>query len=362
VEDLAGDDGRRRSSSRDAFVTIAVCLLLWAFLFAPVLERNARTGPVGARRTVALAVLRPVTAVSNALGVSAVTDRALRALGDDPNAQPGGELDLPDFEVPPLPSLSPGPTGASGGSEPERGSGTRGDGGSSPQQTLPPVRRPTPQNKLRVAIVGDSLSQGLGPGVESWFNPNVARVLPLGRQSTGLAREDYFNWPRAMREIEQQFRPDLVFVMLGTNDNQAQISPDGDAIPVGSTAWVNGYRERVAAFVHEATSAGTRVVWVGVPVVRDHRRWDFYRRVDSIYEQVADADPLATFVDTWDAFEGRDGGYTAFLPNEHGVVQEMRASDGIHFTPTGYSYLARLAIRGADDAFRLPQNAVDFRL
>jgi hypothetical protein len=40
----------------------------------------------------------------------------------------------------------------------------------------------------------------------------------------------------------------------------------------------------------------------------------------------------------------------------------MRASDGIHFTPTGYSYLARLAIRGADDAFRLPQNAVDFRL
>jgi hypothetical protein len=96
--------------------------------------------------------------------------------------------------------------------------------------------------------------------------------------------------------------------------------------------------------------------------VRDHRRWDFYRRVNAIYEAAAEADPLATYVDTWDAFRARDGGYTAYLRNERGVVQEMRAPDGVHFTPTGYGYVARLAIRAAADAFGLSQRAVSFHL
>jgi hypothetical protein len=165
-----------------------------------------------------------------------------------------------------------------------------------------------------------------------------------------------------MREIEAEFRPDVVYVMLGTNDDQAQISRDGAPIDVGSTAWVDGYRARVAAFVHEATRAGTRVVWVGIPVVQEHRRWSFYRRVNSIYSQVAVGDPLATFVDTWARFEARDGGYTAFLRNERGVVQEMRAGDGVHFTPAGYDYLARIAVRATDEAFDLPQRAVSTRL
>jgi len=384
------DGGRRRASARDVFVAMVVCLLGWLVLFSPVLERNAETGPVGTRRTVALAVLRPVTAVSDSTGISAVSERALRALGDDPREQPGGELDLSDLDLPPLPSLATGGTGTTGGDvtgptggpnrgtegDPHGGDGEgRGDHGSPTERpdretgptgpTAPeigPIRTPSQNDKLRVAVVGDSLSQGLGPSVQGWFDEDVARVLALGRQSTGLARQDYFNWPRAMREIEDAFRPDVVFVMLGTNDNQAQISPDGDTIPVGSVEWVNAYRERVAAFVREATSAGTRVVWVGIPVVEERRRWDFYRRANAIYEEVASADPLATFVDTWDRFEAKDGGYTAFLRNERGVVQEMRAGDGVHFTPTGYDYLARISIRAADDAWGVPERAVTFRL
>jgi hypothetical protein len=194
------------------------------------------------------------------------------------------------------------------------------------------------------------------------MDTDVARVLSLGRQSTGLSRQDYFNWQAGMRQIVDEFRPDLVFVMLGSNDGQAQISRDGGAIPVGSVEWVEGYRERAADLLQEATRAGTRVVWVGIPVVRPHQRWDFYRRVNDIYRDTARADPFGTFVDTWSAFEARDGGYSAYVRNERGVLQEMRAPDGIHFTPTGYGYLGRLAIRAAADAFGLSQRAVTFRL
>jgi hypothetical protein len=369
-EQLAPTGERRRVTAREAFVTVLVCLGLWALLFAPVLERDAESGPIGTRRSVALAVLRPLTAASDVLGVDRATEPVLRALGRDPDAPPGGELELPDIDLPPLPPIDTsqdptpppppeeGPTPAGDPAGAPAG-GTRGTGKPTP---APGIRVPTPESKLRVAVIGDSLSQGLGPEIAAWFDPAVSRVLSLGRQSTGLARQDYFNWQLAMRKIEQEFRPDLIFVLLGSNDNQAQVTPDGTAVPVGSVAWVQSYRERAATLLAEATSNGTRVVWVGIPVVREHDRWAFYRRVNAIYREVASADPLATYVDSWDLFQSRDGDYAAYLRNERGILQEMRAPDGLHMTPTGYGYLARAAIRAADLAFSLSQRAVIFKL
>jgi len=358
-----------------AGVALGVCLLLWALLAAPLLERNAAAGPVGARRAAALTMLRPLVAMSERLGLVAATGSVERALGRDPDAQPGGELVLPDFELPPeafeptpvipAPSLGPSPDPEPSGN----GDGGRGNGGGGNQddegeEPEPPagLREPTRENKLRVAVIGDSLSQGLGPAVEEWMNPNVVRVLSLGRQSTGLSRQDYFNWQAGMRQIVEEFRPDLVFVMLGSNDAQAQISPDGTAIPVGSVRWVQGYREQAARLLSEATSAGTRVVWVGIPIVEQRNRWDFYRRVNEIYRDTAVSDPLGAYLDTWSIFRAKDGGYRAFVRNERGVLQEMRAPDGIHFTPNGYAYLGRMALRSAAGSFALSQRAVDFRL
>lgn len=356
------------TSAGHAAVVLVVCLGLWALLLAPTLERDAETAPIGLRRAVALAVLRPLSAVAEGLAVDRAAESVERALGRDPSEPPGGLLDLPPVELPPIePSPSASPSSPAGGS---RGNGRSEDPARpapSPSPTEPAVpdtsiRTPTPGDKLRVAIVGDSLAQGLGPAIVELFDPDVARALSLGRQSTGLARADYFNWTAAMRQLAVEFRPDLVFVLIGSNDNQAQIGPDGQGIAVGSTAWVEVYRARAARFLREATSTGTRVVWVGIPVVQDRQRWGFYRRVNAIYRDTAAADPLATYVDAWALLQPKEGGYAAFLRNERGVLQEMRAGDGIHFTPTGYGYLARVAIRAAADAFELPARAVTFRI
>src|SRR6185436_6783191 len=253
----------RRASAWDVLVTIVVCLCLWALLAAPLLERSAEAGPVGPRRSAALALLRPLVAISDELLLSRATGSVERALGRDPGAAPGGELILPAFELPPdeVGSRATHTAGTSGPATREAEAVARGVARGGPD-----LRVPTPSNKLRVAVIGDSLSQGLGPAIERWMNPSVVRVLSLGRQSTGLSREDYFNWQSGMRQIVEEFRPDLVFVMLGSNDAQAQISRDGSSIPVGSSAWVEGYRERAANLLREATRAGTHVVWVGIPI------------------------------------------------------------------------------------------------
>ena len=351
----------RRASAWDVLVTMVVCLCLWALLAAPLLERSAEAGPVGPRRAAALAVLRPLVAVSDGLLLSGATSSVERAFGRDPGGAPGGELILPAFELPPD-ELGSTATHAAGTSGPA----TRDAEAVAPEgepAAAPAVRVPTFSNRLRVAVIGDSLSQGLGPAIERWMNPSVVRVLSLGRQSTGLSREDYFNWEAGMRQIVEEFRPDLVFVLLGSNDAQAQISRDGTAIPVGSVRWLEGYRERAANLLGEATRAGTHVVWVGIPIVKERRHWDFYRRVNDIYRETASADPFGTYLDAWTPFEGRrDGGYTAFVRNDRGDLVEVRTSDGVHFTQTGYSLLARMAIRAADQAFGMPQKAVGFRV
>jgi lysophospholipase L1-like esterase len=349
----------RRASAWDVLVTIVVCLCLWALLAAPLLERSAEAGPVGPRRSAALALLRPLVAISDELLLSRATGSVERALGRDPGAAPGGELILPAFELPPE-EVGSGATHTAGTSGPAtREAEAVARGGARGGLDL---RVPTSSNKLRVAVIGDSLSQGLGAAIERWMNPSVVRVLSLGRQSTGLSREDYFNWEAGMRQIVEEFRPDLVFVLLGSNDAQAQISRDGTSIPVGSVRWLEGYGERAANLLGEATRAGTHVVWVGIPIVRERRHWDFYRRVNDIYRETASADPFGTYLDAWTPFEGRDGGYTAFVRNDRGDLVEVRASDGVHFTQTGYSVLARMAIGAADQAFGMPQKAVGFRV
>lgn len=357
----------RLASAGRVFVVMVVCLGLWGVLAAPALERNAAAGPIGARRAVALALLRPLGGISDALRLSRASEAVERALGRDPRGTPGGELVLPDLNLPPE-VVVPAPT------TPEPAPPITGNGQVPPPEPTPTqegepqppeltgIRSPTSSNRLRVAVIGDSLAQGLGPAIERAMDPEVVRVLSLGRISTGLSRQDYFNWQAGMRQIVEEFRPDLVFIMLGSNDGQDQIARDGSEIPVGSAEWIEGYEERAGALLREATEAGTHVVWVGIPIVEERQRWAFYRRVNGIYRDAARSDPMATYVDTWAAFEARAGGYAAYIRNERGLLQLMRAPDGIHFTPSGYWYLGRLAMRAATEAFGLPQEAVSFRI
>jgi hypothetical protein len=362
-------DRGRPVTPKQAGVTLAVCLALWAMAFAPTLERTAHTARPGARRDAALAILRPVAAISDVLAVGDAAEGAMRALGHDPNGQPGGELVIPELETPdvrvrPGPSnqaLAPTTTRLASPSTPPAEGGRRRPSPLADGAPPPDIRIPTERDRLRVVVVGDSLSQGLAPALAELFDPSSARVVPLGRISTGLARPDYFNWQVALRRIVDEVRPDVVFVLLGTNDDQPIVTSEG-TVDLGTTEWTSAYRERAGAFLREATSMGTRVVWVGIPVVAERERWDFYRRLNDVYADTAAADPLAAYVDSWRLLEARDGGYAAYLRNESGVLQEMRAGDGFHFTPNGYLYLGRAAIRAAVEAFGLAPASLEFRV
>jgi hypothetical protein len=315
-------------------VVILVTLLSWSLLFAPRLEEAALAHDVGARRSAALIVLRPLAAVSDAVGLSAATELVERAIGLDPDAAPG-EDDLP---VDPLPDVDASPP-------PPPDDPT--------VDTPAPIRTPTPSRKLRVAIVGDSLAAGLGYFAGRVFDPDLVRITRQGRISTGLARPDYFDWPSAMGEIVAGFDPDLVIVMIGENDGQHIRSASGriEAL-AATTAWPPAYERKVIELMSVAISGDARVVWVGLPVIRDRGKWSGIERRNAIYEEAAAAIGDVEFLDAWELFDAPDGGYTAYR-REEGNLREVRTPDGVHFTPIGYTILVREVARLATREFGL---------
>ena len=101
-----------------------------------------------------------------------------------------------------------------------------------------------------------------------------------------------------------------------------------------------------------ATEGGARVVWIGLPVVRESRRWVFIQRQNRLFEEASEQVGDVAFLDSWELFDAPDGGYTAFY-REGNRVEEVREGDGLHFTATGYELLVREAGELATDEFGL---------
>jgi len=323
---------RRPMPAGRAFVVIVVCLFVWTILYAPELRRSAAAGPVGTRRTLSLALLAPVVWVSDHVRLTDVTDAAARAAGRDPNAAIGGG-DAGIDELPPAPTIPPKPT--------------------KPVVRDTRMREPTFERQLRVTIVGDSLAAGIGYFAERVFKPFFVEVFKQGRISTGLARPDYFNWPTQMQTIVDRADPDLVLVMLGENDNQGLLYPDGALEQdIGTFEWASHYEERVERFASIATSGGGHVIWIGLPNERDRGRWDFIQKQNGIYRSVADRLPNVAYFDTWNTFAAPDGGYSAYYRDDN-KVRQIRADDGVHFNSDGYTLLMEKVAEFAHQEFTL---------
>lgn len=343
--------GRRLMPAGRVLIAMLVMLVTWTFLYAPSLKRAAEASPLGIRRTVSLAVLTPLAAVSELVGIEELTEAVERALGRDPGGA-GGAFVPPPEDIPAAP-VEPGDPG------PGNGDGEKGDGENGPTLETEPIRQPTPTKRLRVVIVGDSLAAGLGHFAERVFRPGLVRVSRQGRISTGLARPDYFNWPFAMRQIVDTFDPDLVVVLIGENDHQSIQTVRGDTeAQIGTGDWPVAYRDRVLQMMRIATSRGAKVVWAGLPPTPDASFRVRSRRQNDIFEFAARVEPNIAYFDSWERFTGSDGRYTAYF-REGGRVTLIRGGDGLHFNAIGYSIFAREIAELAAEEFGLSRRAFE---
>jgi hypothetical protein len=321
-------DGRRIGNAGGAFVT---CVLALAFAFvlnAPGAHKRAYNEPDGWKRDVALAVTGPLDAISGAL----LLDRprvGLQALSGRSGAD---DIDTDLGIVPEEPATPP-----QGTSDP------------TPPPAEPPRRKPafTPARPLRLLIAGDSLVIIPGFAILRAAAGNRA-IKPVGRVdgrvSTGLARPDVYNWFDALRERMRKEKPRAVVLAFGGNDTNAYMTglPEGVSIDgFGSAAWTKEYRRRAGALFDIVARGGGHTIWIGLPVTRDP---ELARKFDTVNAAVAaearERPRTVTYVDTYLAFAGADGGYAEYLQRPDGSEVKVRAADGIHFEPAGGDLIA----------------------
>ncbi|HUE08398.1 MAG TPA: DUF459 domain-containing protein [Acidimicrobiales bacterium] len=324
-------DGRVRLPWTRVLLLGVLAFALWFLLFAPTLQHNAQVSPVGQRRTISLDITRPIAALSRALQLS----RIVSVTGRE-NDQPGGtagliisgpHTDKPKTKAKTHPSTVPGQAVAT------------------TTTTAPPnPKLPTAATPLRVLIVGDSIGLDMGGALQSDLaGTGVVNAGLDGRESTGLTRPDYFNWPAELTNDIKADNPQVVVVMIGANDAQDFLGPPDT--PYASPAWNGLYAQRVAQFMQIAGSTGALVVWVGMPPMQNPGLSAQMTDLNAIVKQeAAAAKPPVTFIDTTKSLGTPTGGYTAFTTNAAGQIVNTRTPDGTHLTPGGGQVVAQQVI------------------
>ena len=338
----------------------ALGLMLAIALNAQQLLREAQQKPFGWERDSSVAVWEPVESASSAAGLHLPrlwADEALGRTVTDPRGVP---------EVADGAATEAGAQ-AEGSSDAYRGivAAETGDDGeaagvpaTSPEvETVPdgvgeqaPAAAPTPDNPLRLAVIGDSMVRFFGDTMVSLAHETgVIEAQAEHRLSSGLTRPDFYDWPARIVEIMATDDPDAVVLMYGGNDAQA-LAVDTQIARPFSDDWVGEYSARVGHTMDLVTTDPDRVlIWVGQPIMRDP---EFDRKMielNKIYAAEAATRDRVRYVDTRDLFRGPDGGFSRYVIDEAGQRTDVRLTDGVHLSTIGGRWLSRLLLDELDE-------------
>jgi hypothetical protein len=318
--------GRSLMPAGHAILAMIVAFSLGALFNADSMLQTAQTQKLGsARHSLGVAIMRPIHAVSEFLRI----DRPRRALDDATGHRPPP---TPKKNRSSDPFATPSTTTA-------RVTTTTSESNSRFQALTVSKEHPA-----RIFVAGDSLSFEFGTSLyRIAASEHIYRAAGDGtvdfKVSSGLARPDYFDWPAELAHQVAALNPQIVVLMLGSNDNQPLLAPDGHTYSFGTPGWVKEYHRRVGAVMDQLIARNRWVVYVGVPILAT--RNDQWPIINTVIEQEAAKRSRAVYVDSFTLFQDPNGNFTQYLPNAAGQLVQVRTPDGIHFERAGGDLLAR---------------------
>jgi hypothetical protein len=269
----------------------------------------------------------------------------------------------------------------------------------------PPPRRADAAPTTKIVVLGDSMADWLGYGLEDAFSesPEIG-IVRKHKTSSGLIRIDSYDWPSIARDILNAEKPDYIVMMIGLADRrgireairptrapagqkqapapeQASTPADTNAKPTDAEApppdpardtaqdseqpniiapesaiagtvvhefrsekWGELYAKRVDEMLAVLKAKNVPVFWVGLPSIRGSRATSEMVYLNDLYRGRAEK-AGATYVDIWDGFVDDSGAYNNYGPDFEGQTRRLRAGDGTHFTRAGARKLAHYVER-----------------
>ena len=181
-----------------------------------------------------------------------------------------------------------------------------------------------------VSVIGDSMAHPIGVQLQEIGRRNAGSLIVYRNAigSSGLAQNDIVNWRvEAARRLRQQ-SPDIVIIVLGTND-----AVGIDNYPFESEGWSRLYSQRVREMLDIAQRHSRFVYWVGVPPMRNENFSSRISRVNETIHNTMRNRRNTQFINVWENFNG------AFVEFFRG--QRIRETDGIHYTHAGARQIAQ---------------------
>jgi hypothetical protein len=196
---------------------------------------------------------------------------------------------------------------------------------------------------LRVAVFGDSLSDGLWSGLRYDLRDDASLdFVRLGKVSSGLTRDGFYDWQARAKSIAAEgFSCGIC--QIGLNDQQHFDVGDGE-IGWGTAEWAPEYRRRAKSIADTFAAHSVPLVWVGLPTVRDKELLPGVELINGIIQSVA-AESGNLYISIWAETSDAHGRFSAFL-SDGGSMRDLRADDGEHMTGEGYRMVARFVIDG----------------
>ncbi|MFC3074424.1 SGNH/GDSL hydrolase family protein [Shinella pollutisoli] len=191
----------------------------------------------------------------------------------------------------------------------------------------------------KVLVVGDFIAGGLGEGLEEAFETTPGIVVERRTNgSSGVVRDDYYDWPANLPGLIAETAPAVVVVSMGANDRQQMTVADAKE-KFRSEGWTKEYEARVARIAALARQGGRPLFWVGMPAFQSSAMTADMTTLNTIYRaQVEKAG--GEFIDIWDGFVDEEGRFVTSGSDINGQQVRLRGSDGINLTKAGKRKLA----------------------
>ncbi len=209
-------------------------------------------------------------------------------------------------------------------------------------ETPPAV--PSPASKT-ILIFGDSMADGLWGGLtRALVRDPTVKLLRRGKNGTGLARPDVYDWPASLPTLLDTEKPDVVILSFGLNDRQDTFADGRRQFYFRTDAWRASYSERIQAVLTPLKERHIPTIWVGLPIMRDAAVSKDAEYLNGLYEPAVRA-AGATFFPIWEMSVDGNRDYTSHTKGPDGRMRTLRTEDGMHFSPAGYDLLAQALLQ-----------------
>lgn len=196
----------------------------------------------------------------------------------------------------------------------------------------------------KVVFVGDSMMQGIAPYVQKWLKSEYQLDgIDLSRHSTGLSNPQFFDWQNAVTQAFNTHKDlKLMIILIGINDARDLPNPNANP-PIArfkTPDWEKIYLARVNEMVQAAKKANAKILWLGIPHVKNPVLNEKMAYLDELLEnELQKEKEHVLWLKTSDLLSDGEKKYqeNIVLDGESVVI---RANDGIHLNARGQQFMA----------------------